>query len=96
MKEFVVIDIRKEDLEEIYEYLLKNNYSDLEGTNLEMMVKGFGYPCLNIQKKIYEWIDNNDETDIEEDELRIHYHNSIEYIASFFLFKQLVDERCNL
>lgn len=73
MKEFV-------EPEEVYNYLLENNYSDLEG---------YKYPCLNVQKKIYEWVDSNDEIEIEEDELRRYYHNSIEHIASFFLFKQL-------
>lgn len=99
MKEFVVIDIRNIEPEEIYNYLLENNYNGLDGTNLEMIVKGYGYPCdpnyicLNIKKKIYEWVDDEDESIIEEDELRMHYHNSIEHIASFFLFKQLDKER---
>lgn len=40
-------------------------------------------------KRNYEWVDDQDESTIEDYELREHYHNSIEHVDSFFLFKQL-------
>lgn len=95
MKDFVVIDIRNVEPEEVYEYLLENWYSGLEGSNLEIIAKGFGYPCepnyicLNMKTRCYEWTDTFDEKGIDEYSLRVDYNNSIEHIDSFFLFKQL-------